>query len=575
MVGRANVGKDFAADLHRRPADAHASSYDHLRYDVYRTFIGFTGAFCVLMTVVEVFVRGPLAPQTLVFVGLTAMFASLVIRTRYTRDTKIGSVLCITVFNICLGGFELFLGDVSPTGVRAALLAGPVITVLLAGVRPALVLYVWTIVHTIVYTPLDDALGVHLLQTFGAIFVGGVLLSLAWRFDAARRRAERLAHERELALREALVEAQAAVSARTSFLSNMSHEIRTPMNGVVGLSRLLLEESEPSRQQLATTVVSSAESLLRILDDILDLSKLDAGELLVEPETESPGEIARQVVALMTQSAQERGLELQLTVDGDVPDWVHLDGHRFRQVLSNLVGNAVKFTPRGSVRVHLAYHQRQICCEVVDTGIGIKPDVLRTLFRPFKQADASTARRFGGTGLGLAICKRLCELMGGDIGASSVEGEGSTFTFTLPADPAAAPDASDSEDIGPLPPLAVLVAEDNRVNQLVVRRMLEKLGVHATFVEDGEQAVESVTRTSFDLVLMDRHMPGVDGLEATRRIRRLPTERAQTPVVALTASVMADDRTECLEAGMNAFIPKPIEPKLLERTLRRHARSPT
>ena len=575
-MGRAVESEDSSVSLSQGLSSAGGSTYDAFQYGVYRTFIGFTGTFTGLMVAVEVVVRGPLAAQTLAFITLLVILGTLWFRTRYTRDTKAGTILSMSAFMVALAGFEFFQGDIAPVGVRVAVVASPIITVLLAGARPALFFFFWGIVHTTAYTPTNGNFGLHLLQAVGSVLVGGVLLAMAWRFDWARRRAERLAHERELALRDALTEARAAVSARTNFLSNMSHEIRTPMNGVLGLSRLLVEETDPARRELANTVVSSAESLLRILDDILDLSKLDAGALLIEKRTERPAEIAQQVVALMRYSAEERGLKLRLSLDPKLPEWVRLDGHRFRQVLSNLVGNAVKFTRAGSIDVNLDYIRGDIVCEVVDTGIGINESVLKTLFTPFQQADESTARKFGGTGLGLAICRRLCEFMGGHISASSVVGKGSVFRFSLPGPEVIAPSAAASDDIGPLPSsLSVLVAEDNRVNRLVARRMLEKLGVNVTFVEDGDEAVHAVAATTFDLVLMDRHMPNVDGLEATRRIRKLPTVRSGTPIVALTASVMADDRTECIEAGMNAFIPKPIEPKLLEQTLRRHARCPS
>ena len=439
-----------------RPERLSGSSYDGVRFRVYRTFVGFTAIFSGLMIVVEVFVRGPLAPQTWVFVVLTTIFGGLNYRTRITKDTVAGTTASIATFLIALAGFEVFLGDNAPVGIRAGVLAAPVVTVLLAGIRPALCFYLSGIVHTIVLMPRSGDFGVHVLQIAGSIFVGGVLLMLAWAFDSARRQAERLADDRELALRAALQDAQTAVTARTQFLSNMSHEIRTPMNGVLGLSRILADESSPSSRALAETVVSSAESLLRVLDDILDLSKLDAGALLVDPKPIRPATIARQVVALMAANAREAGLSLQLDVAEGVPEWILLDGHRFRQVLSNLVGNAIKFTRRGSVSVALAYRNGELQCDVIDTGIGMSPAVVDKLFQPFHQADASTARRFGGTGLGLAICKRICETMGGSISASSKEGYGSTFRFVLRAERVSPPAMEASDDVNPLAPLKVL-----------------------------------------------------------------------------------------------------------------------
>ena len=563
------------AGSNRPTPSATRHSYTQFQFKVFRAVVQSTVVFSTLMTIVEAVVRGPWAVQTLGVGAMAVLFSGLALRLRPSRSIRLDTVLGMVAYFSVLLALE-HVSTVPAIGIRCVTFIIPVAVVLLVGRAPSLVFYALAAGWAVWMTPLEgEHAPSHILQTVTAIFSGAILLGMAWAFDRARTEAMSLAEARERELRDALQRAEDAAAARTKFLSNMSHEIRTPMNGVLGLSRLMVDEaSTPSMQELAQTVVSSGQSLLHILDDILDLSKLDAGALLIDPQPVNPLVIARQTVALMQGTAQEKALRLQLDVDGHLPERVVVDGHRVRQVLTNLVGNALKFTSAGGVTLRVCYTSGELRCRIEDTGIGIRDDVLGQLFQPFQQADSSTARKFGGTGLGLAICKRLCELMEGRIGAESTIGKGSVFWFAIPAPVTAESGevAQADDDQCSLEDLRVLVAEDNHVNQLVVRKILERCGAQAIIVDDGASAVASLERETYDVVLMDRHMPNLDGLEATRRIRQMAGDRARTPIVALTASVMVGDRQDCLAAGMDAVLAKPIEVEMLQKTLRAYAR---
>ena len=550
---------------------------EELRVRVFKVLVKSTLAISLFMTVVELVVRGPVAPQTIAFGVMATIFGFLNRLPPARRTVRRGTIFGLSAYYVVFAWLELS-SPVSAAGIRCATFAFPVAAILLAGKPEALAFYGLAVAQTIVTFRLGDTQPETVsiaLNAVGAVLTGAVLLAMAWAFDRARATAQHVAIQREHDLTYALRRAEEAVEARMRFLSNMSHEIRTPMNGVLGLSRLMAAEAKSeSMQELAQTVVTSGESLLHILDDILDLSKLDAGAVEIDLRPEQPRRITRDVVALMSAKSQEAGLTLEQRVDPSVPDWVQIDGHRWRQVLSNLLGNALKFTPMGEVSIQLFYADDTLHCRVQDTGIGMGPEVLDALFRPFYQADSGTARQFGGTGLGLAICNRLCELMHGRIYAESTLGQGSVFHFSVPAPTTTGLNETDGRPDEALTPLRVLVAEDNRVNQLVARRLLESLGMQTKIVEDGAEAVKSLKEQTYDIVLMDRHMPNVDGLTATQMIRRLSGERARTPIVALTASVMADDKQACLAAGMDAVIAKPIEISILKDTLRSYGRRP-
>ena len=380
-----------------------------------------------------------------------------------------------------------------------------------------------------------------------------------------------------------LQQAQAANRAKSEFLANMSHEIRTPLTGVIGTAELLLHaEMSADQRQKVEIINTSAEALLGLIDDILDLSKIEAGKLSLEPVDFDLETAVRDSVRLFAQRASDRGIHLTYTLASGLPRRVHGDVTRLRQILLNLVGNAVKFTDAGSVELRVEPGDPEeaglaLCFVIRDTGIGIPDDVQERLFQPFTQADASTTRRYGGTGLGLTICRRIVELMGGEIGVSSALGEGSTFTFTVPLEPARAPAKAAAEGSAAAPSAEaqrpqrhhhILVAEDHTLNRLVTCGLVESMGYQVTGVADGVEVLEALEKESVDLVLMDCQMPRLDGYEATRRIRERDVG-ADVPVVALTASALKEDLERCLASGMNGFLSKPCRRQDLEAALDR------
>ncbi|MBK9306566.1 MAG: response regulator [Nitrospira sp.] len=413
---------------------------------------------------------------------------------------------------------------------------------------------------------------------------------IAWSFFPLKElglvRAYGLDITSDVALRRAKEAAEESARAKSTFLATMSHELRTPMNGVLGCTQLLKDSSLSDQQrELIETMHRSADALLTLVNDILDFSKIEAGKMTLEVADVNLRALIHDVMTLTEGLASQKGLALEVNIAPDVPEEFRGDPIRLRQILFNLVGNAIKFTKRGRVVVAVSLQSTVpdrpegviLQWSVRDTGIGLTPEQQSQLFKAYAQAEASTARRFGGTGLGLMICRQLVELMGGTIAVDSVVGEGSTFRYTTHLLPAihreivASLSGTDQHGEGnQVGPLRVLVADDNEINQVVACKFLQKLGCQVELARTGREAVEAITRTAYDVVLMDCEMPDMDGYEASKAIRlREEGTLSHLPIMALTGHASDDDAQKCLMAGMDTVLTKPLTLPTLRTNLKK------
>jgi PAS domain S-box-containing protein len=367
------------------------------------------------------------------------------------------------------------------------------------------------------------------------------------------------------ALAEAKITAEAATAAKSEFLANMSHELRTPLTSIIGFSQLLKSQPELSAQsaRFVDNLTQASHALLAIVNDVLDFSKLEAGQIEIRPESGSPAAIATEVVQLFAPQAETKGIALRLEL-GAIPDAVLIDSARLRQILLNLVGNAVKFTDTGSVTLKAGFASGRLQFEICDTGPGIPDDQFEKLFKRFSQVDSTTRRSHGGTGLGLAICKGLVDAMGGTIEARSVAGEGSIFSVRIPADvvESSAAAREDEQECAGFAGLRILVADDNKANRILIEAMLQSLGARLVLAENGCKAVEAASAARFDVVLMDLHMPEMNGYDAARAIRHSAGPSAGAPILAFTAdSTLRPDREHA--TLFDGIVRKPVMPEAL------------
>ncbi len=382
---------------------------------------------------------------------------------------------------------------------------------------------------------------------------------------------KKIIHEKDQALKQASIRAQ--------FLANMSHEIRTPMNAVLGMASLLSQTKlDPEQKELADNIQESGENLIEIINEILDFSKIEAGAVAVDKHNFVTKEFTKSIVKLFQFRAEKQGIKIKVDIDEDVPQAIYSDSNKIRQILVNFVGNAMKFTKEGSIIIKVSrrsynYDDLQLHFQIIDTGIGIPKDKLLNLFQDFQQVSHDTARKYGGTGLGLSISKKLIELLGGEVWVTSEVGKGSNFQFLIPVKEVSLNEIQNKEEstekieIADEYPLKILVAEDNLVNQKIAKKLLEKMGYQPTIVVDGNEALEAAKTNNYDLILMDLQMPKLSGIEVTKEIYKQMQIDKIPMIYAMTASVLEEDRAQCLEAGMHGFVAKPVVLYSLSKSL--------
>ena len=497
-------------------------------------------------------------------------------------DNGIGAEVCATIGDLCQG---IMAGADAAVITQEAVLANHGTLSQALAAQPS-----WSDFPLIVLTPssLQSAETIAALESVGnmtlvtrPIYIATLLFSVRYALrDRARQYRQR---DNEEALRRAVVAAESANVAKTEFLANMSHEIRTPMNAVIGLSHILAQ-SRPltdKQTQFIKTLHMSAEQLLALINDLLDIAKIEAHAVELESIAFSPPAIIHEVAGMIEVQAREKGLTLTLDCGGLEDIQVLGDPTRLRQVLLNLCTNALKFTPRGGVTISCTATARpdgprMMEISVTDTGIGIPPQKLATIFEKFVQADTSVTRKYGGTGLGLAISKTLIDIMGGTINVESVEGQGSRFSIRLPMQPLPARTGDgaalvpDTAEIAEAHGQTILLVEDSPANVMVASNLLEEYGYGVDVAEHGAAALKKLADgAAYFAVLMDVQMPVMDGLECTRRIRKDEVEhgRAHLPIIGMTAHAQARDREKCFEAGMDAYLAKPFDPRDLRKLL--------
>ncbi|MDP2226254.1 MAG: 7TM diverse intracellular signaling domain-containing protein [Moraxellaceae bacterium] len=589
----------------------HAFLWMALREKIYRFFVLHVGASLVYLATLQglAFRLWPNAPEwntrSNFLAGYVLMLSGVLFARDYlnTREWRLGDRLLLGVASLL--GMALVVQAVLPLQLMYATLAITAALVMLLlfltglvrwlqGLREArqfmLAWGLFLLMATVFSLKASGLLAsLPLLATVNLLQVGIILqqvllsLGLAGRLSALKQ--EKIQKEQEV------LRVQAENVAKGDFLAKMSHEIRTPMNAVIGLAELLRDSRlEPAQREQVNMMHSAGRSLLALINDILDYSRINAGKLALESTVFHLPSLLQECVSMYAVNASQKSLALAWEPPADLPDWVQADAGRLRQILGNLLGNAIKFTHEGRIEVRTTLlpsgngQPFLLEVEIEDSGIGLDAADIRDLFQAFHQADVSTSRQYGGSGLGLAISKQLVELMQGEIGVRSVRGEGSVFWFRIPLHAASAPE----ETRAPTPSTTmlqgrcVLVVEDNAVNQVVITGFLHKLGIQPLLAYDGESGLDLLRQhPEIELVLMDCEMPGMDGYEATRRLREREAheKRERLPVIALTAHAMADHRSRCLAAGMDDHLAKPVSLDDLAARLRHylspHAPDPT